>query len=252
MKNRSILLGLALCPAALKAINLTGLICGPDEEPVAGLEVTFTTPDERVFTGSTGNDGSFVVELPDKGVDEGILSVDSIRVIEQGFTRPTDFIWNNNLPPAIPVIELEEITPELVFERRPDGTNCLRFTFDWVAGAAPQTLRSYCVDRSTDCLTWNTIMNVGMACPPVEFIDATATEENSCYYRIRPIQSIRIDSLPPEFFGNIGDPAMVPEGFQDLLFPWPNNVVTLNSGVILNDNVPIIAPEIRLVPDPGE
>jgi len=252
MKIALILLSLALCPAALTAINLTGMICGPDEEPVSGLEVTFTTPDERVFSGSTGNDGNFTITLPDQGTEEGILSVDPIRVIEQGFERPVDFIWSNNLPPAIPMIELEEISPELVFERRPDGTNCLRFSFDWVAGAVPETLRNYCVDRSTDCLTWTTIMNVGMACPPVEFIDATATGEDSCFYRIRPIQSIRIDTLPPEFFGNIGDPAMVPEGFQDLLFPWPNNVVTSEDSIVLQAGVPIIAPEIRLVPDPGE
>jgi hypothetical protein len=252
VKITHLLASLAFCPPLGTALELTGTICGPDEEPIPNLEVTFTTPDERVFTSSTRSNGDFSVVLPNTGTTEGILTVDPVSVIEQGFVRPPEFTWSNNTPPQIPVIELEEITPELVFERRPDGSNSLHFTFDWVAGAIPKILRTYCVERSSDLISWEIVMNVGMACPPVEFIDETVPDLSFCYYRIRPLDPIDMVLVPWDGLGLIGDPAIMLPEMAFWLTPWPGNVVTINSGLTLDARVPIIAPEIRLVPDPGE
>lgn len=95
-------------------------------------------------------------------------------------------------------------------------------------------------------------MNVGMACPPVEFIDETVPDLSFCYYRIRPLDPIDMVLVPWDGLGLIGDPAIMLPEMAFWLTPWPGNVVTINSGLTLDARVPIIAPEIRLVPDPGE
>lgn len=95
-------------------------------------------------------------------------------------------------------------------------------------------------------------MNVGMACPPIEFIDETVPDLSFCYYRIRPLDPIDMMLVPWDGLGLIGDPSIMPSDLVQWITPWPGNVVTLERGIILQDEVPIIAPEIRLVPDSGE
>lgn len=230
-----------------QALELTGEVCDPDQEPVAGLPVHFLTTTQQTFSGETDKNGKFRITLPDEQTIAGSLEVDAIEVISSGYARPKTIPWDSGQPPEIPTIELKEIAPTLDFEKRPDGTNCLRFTFDWVPGAVPITLRSYCVERSTDLSTWTTVMNVGMACPPVEFIDETAIDEKNCYYRIREIDSIWMPGIGIEDIGLIGDPTMVPWDLASFAPDWPDNIVLLNLDELPNPGVPIIAPEIRLV-----
>ena len=91
-------------------------------------------------------------------------------------------------------------------------------------------------------------MNVGMACPPVEFIDETVPSFQKCYYRIRLLQSIWMPQVPIDDIGFIGDPFMVPPGFFDFAPVWPDNRVELTLVELPEPSVPIIAPEIRLTP----
>ena len=234
------------------AFQLSGFICDEESQPVSNLAVTFTSEEGEVFEGRTNETGEFVIEVGDPTISAGQVVADPVETITNGFALPDEITWTSGQATELPNIELEEIKPQFTFERRLDGTNCLRFEFDWVPGATAQTLRSYCVERSTDLFNWDPVMNVGMACPPVEFIDETAPEEGRCYYRIFPLPEIVIPTLPENSLGLIADPNILPPGLVGFVEGWIDNTVIVTAGPPLVDGVPIIAPEIRLVPAPEE
>ena len=230
-----------------QALALSGTICGPEQEPISNIAITFTADDTSVVESRTDEEGHFSITLENPQVISGTIAVDPVEVIESDFILPETILWNGGLPTEIPVIELDEISPTLTFERRLDDTSCLRFNFDWVPGARPETLRTYRVECSDDMLNWSVVMNVGMACPPIEFIDETAIDQKNCFYHIHHFPFIWMPAVPINGIGLIGDPAIVPNSLVKFAPDWPGNVVLVDNDFLIPPEMPVIEPEIKLV-----
>ncbi len=241
-----IALGLGLSQGFCSAeLVLAGSICAEDLEPVSGLTVSISGASGSWHT-VTAEDGTFAFSVPEE-TGSTVVSIDPFALSEGGFEPISDFIWEPEVTPVIPVIELTELVPELSFERMEDGRNCITLNFDWAVGAAPVTLRNYCIERSHDMVRWTPVMNVGIACPPIEFFDETQEGQPACYYRVTELDPFFMPEVPNTDWGFIADPAIGWEGDPILLFLQGQEPTWE-----FQADVPIIAPEIRLLPASGE